>query len=273
METKLTHIILIFLCLMVVTLLTSCSEDVITVDLNSVDPQIVIEGRVIEGSGPHVVVITKTTDYFEPSDFPRVENAGVIISDNAGNSATLVEEEPGLYTTSGITGVTGRTYTLTVDAEETRYTATSTMHEPSHIDSLSFEIEDETRDEEWYIVHCYFTDTEGIDEFYRFNIMLNNDDQGYYMYQDRLTDGNEIHYEMNVFDEKVVNGDIIVVEMQAIDRGVYEYFSTLGNASAADGSMGMFSGTPANPTTNMSGDALGYFSAYISRADTLVVEK
>ncbi len=255
-------------------LTASCSDDVVTVDLDRASPRIVIEGTVTPGPGPHTVRLSETTDFFTPSAFMSVSGATVTIADSASAAVeTLVERSPGVYVTTGTTGVVGGTYTLTVKSEGAEYRGTSTMHVTGRIDSLAFEVEEE--DEEQYIVHCYFKDTVSRKEYYRFKLYINGVQyEEYAMYQDRLTDGNDIDGELWISDETVNDGDVITVEMQTIDRSVYEYFWTLTNAATEMSSgMIMFGGTPANPSSNLSGGALGYFSAYSADFDSLVVDR
>ena len=64
--------------------------------------------------------------------------------------------------------------------------------------------------------------------------------------------------------------------MQTIDRPVYEYFNTLQNAlmnASDDDGGGISMETPGNPTSNISNRALGYFSAFSTKSDSLVVNK
>jgi hypothetical protein len=49
------------------------------------------------------------------------------------------------------------------------------------------------------------------------------------------------------------------VELWGIDKGVYEYYSTLREIL---GGAGPSTASPANPTSNISGGAMGYFSAF-----------
>lgn len=253
----------------------ACSENVIDIDLNSAQPHIVIEGTVTEGAGPHKVRISQTTDFFKPADYPPVTGATVSISDSTGASETLVEQEPGVYLTSKTIGTVGMKYTLSVNTSEAEYRASSTMLVAGYIDSLAIEIESEKKDEEEYIIHCYFQDIPDVKEYYRLKVYINNNRvKDYFMYQDRLTDGNYLDAELWVSEEYIATGDTVIVETQTIDRPVYSYFSTLYDVTAtiSDG-MSMFTGTPANPTTNLSNNALGYFSAYTASYDTLIVDK
>ncbi len=271
-------ILIFFVGIIGAALLSSCSEDVISVDLNDADPKIVIEGTVVEGAAIQTVTLTKTTDFFEPGEYPPVTGASATISDDAGNEAVLAETSPGLYQTSSIEGVVGRTYTLTVSNEGTTYTAVSAIHPQAAIDSLTYEVENDEEDMETYLINIYFKDTENRKEYYRFKVFINGvHHDGLYCYQDRLTDGNNIHYDIYLWqdemDEDLHIGDSITVEMQSIDKQVYEYYSSLNDALTANASSGfIFSSVPDNPISNISTDVLGYFTAYASTADSVTVD-
>lgn len=60
--------------------------------------------------------------------------------------------------------------------------------------------------------------------------------------------------------------DTIRVEMQTIDRSIYDYFFSLEQTISQDAA------SPANPVSNIRGGALEYFSAYSVQVKTLVVE-
>jgi hypothetical protein len=54
-------------------------------------------------------------------------------------------------------------------------------------------------------------------------------------------------------------GTTLTLQMNCIDKAVYNYLNELQQISG--GGSGFSSQAPANPTTNISGGALGYFSA------------
>ena len=64
---------------------------------------------------------------------------------------------------------------------------------------------------------------------------------------------------------KLETGDEIIVWMESIDKGVYEYFRTAGR----DGGQ---SSSPSNPTSNISNGALGYFNACSVRIKSIIVQ-
>jgi hypothetical protein len=220
------------------TALFSC-EDVIQIDLNSADPQIVIDAVVTDQSGPYTIKINKTGDYFEPSVFPAVCGAVVQITDDAGSFETLQETEPGIYQTDSLQGTPGRAYSLTVIAEEEEYTASSCMPEAIQIDSLRYEYQPGGSfgpdQEEGYKLHVHFTDRAGIEDYCRFKIFKNGQlIKGFYLYEDKYTDGNSADY--SDFEEEAGGifdlNDTAYVELLTIDKATHKYYSTINNVLA-----------------------------------------
>ena len=263
----------IILLIILFSVLTFSCEDVIQVDLNSTDPKIVIEGILTDRLDYHLVKISRSTDYFIPEDFPPVLGAEVTLSDDAGNSETLMEGENGVYETGLMQGIPGRTYTLTVRYEGKEYSAVSTMPEAVEIDSLVSEYYEGIFDVKGYIVHCNFKDRENIDDYVRINVIHDNvRHYYYYLYQDRLTDGLDIDYE--IFNEDFEPNDEVAMELLTLNKAAFEFYSTVNFVAAAgdegggDGSQS----TPANPVTNLTNGAFGYFATYTFRKQTVIIE-
>jgi hypothetical protein len=255
----------------------SC-EKVIDIDLKNSEPQIVIDGTVTGQPGPYMVKISKTDDYYKPGTFPAVSGAEITISDDAGNSEILSEVTEGIYQTSTIQGVPGRTYSLKVIAEGKEYTAVSTMREAVEIDSLNYEYQpggsfgpDET---EGYKLHIHFTDPAGIENYCRFKVYKNGQlAKGYYLYDDKYTNGNS--YDYNDFEDETILqlNDTAIVELLTLDKSTYDYYSTLSNVlTEGDTGPPMMMTTPANPNSNLSNGALGYFGAFAVRSDSIVIQ-
>ena len=252
-------------------LLNYSCEEVINVDLNSADPKIVIEGTVTDQSGPYTVSITKTTDYYNPASYPAVSGAWVNISDDLGFSEQLQEKTDGIYQTANLQGTSGRTYTLTVIAEGQTYRAVSYMPQPTEIDSLFYKkIEEGIRpkDKDGYDLVIRFTDEPGVEDYKRVKIYRNGNLQdGYFLYNGRLSDGNVIEYDRIHSDFEL--NDFVFVQLLSIDKETYEYYSTMSNAIASSGGSKIQTKIPANPNNNLSGDALGYFGAFTVRPDSV----
>jgi len=249
-------------------ILSSC-EKVIDVDLNDSSPQIVIEGNITDQTGPYTVRLSKSVNFDELNDFPPISGATVQISDDAGNSEILPETSPGTYTTVALQGTPGRTYTLDVTIDEQIYTAVSTMPLPVAIDTLTIEEQSIGFGDKTSYVEARYKDPEGIDNYYRFVHLINNVRQkDIIIDKDWLQDGNTIRTSIEPDEEEDIElkqGDEVIVFMQSIDEGVYEYYRTLDEAG------GEFSASPTNPLSNFSGGVLGYFSAYAVTSKSIVV--
>jgi len=260
----------IFIIFIPLLLLTACEED-IYIPLNTAPPAIVIEGTVTNFPGPYQVKITKTTDFYNPSNVPAVGNATVYVEDDKGHTWPFAEKRPGYYMNDLFTGEPGTTYSLTVTVDNHIYQGTSYMPTPVPVDSLGQGYFAGTRfaDAGYYVI-LYFTDPAGVSNYYR--IRLYKGDQAgtvIYVLDDQLIDGNEVN--LMLFGSAYQEGDTAIVELQSIDEQVYRFLLTLANVNASSPSGSET--TPANPETNLSGGALGYFGALALSRDTIVLHK
>ncbi|WP_027378620.1 DUF4249 domain-containing protein [Chryseobacterium daeguense] len=265
----------IFLIIISIFLVTSCEKEI---DLNLEDQsgKIIIEGNVTDQAGPYYVRITKSVAFTEINQYPAVENAVVVLSDNAGQTETLQYAGNGNYKTSAFTGVSGRVYTLKIQAEGKEYTAQSTMPSAVSFEGLeqdSFMVGGETS----YTLLPVFTDPQALGNRYLFSFTVNNNPKRFFSeFSDNVNNGlpNQRPLLLPNDDEeaddiKVVVGDTIHVEMQCIDQSVYTYYSALLQLSDGGPGGGV---TPANPPSNINNGALGYFSAHTVRTKSIVIE-
>ena len=260
-------------------LFSSC-EQTINVDLNNVTPRIVIEGVVTDQPGPYTVRISKTGDFFAPNVFPTVSGAVVSISDNKGNSETLIEKSPGIYQTASLKGGVGNTYTLTVNALGKEYKASATIQNPIKIDSITYQLRTETGPgsgggpdrKPGFNLHCFFIDPSGTRDYCFLKLFVNGvQNDNYYLYNGKFNTEPLVDY--NRFRHRFAKNDTIRIELLTVEFPVFDYFSTLENIMGGEGMRGIVStGTPQNPNTNFSNGALGYFAAYSVQADSVVLK-
>ncbi len=256
----------------------SCQK-VVSVDLNQSNPQIVIVGLVADQGGTDSVTVDMTGDYFTPTlNFPPVTGATVVISDDAGSADTMREVDNGVYYSTNPQGVPGRTYAMKVIANGKNYEAVSTMPQKVDIDSFyavkSTGLFGRRSDYDFYVT---FKDPPQLGNYYRIvphadfipADSLYGDGGGIFLYDDEYTTGNEVSYRFRL-GGTIVPGDTIGVDLLCIDRATYEYLRTLRTTIQTDRSPTSLA--PANPNTNISNGALGYFSAYTIDSKTLVVK-
>jgi hypothetical protein len=255
---------------------TGC-EKVIDLDLKTSAAQLVIEGNLVDDNRPCQVTLSTSANYTDANTFAPVRGAAVTLADNAGHSETLREATPGQYAGASVLGVPGRTYTLRVETGGTAYVAVSTLPAPVvPFERLSTQLSAFGTDNIQAVVE--YTDPAGLGNSYLFrqyrNGRINNT---IFVQNDQFTDGNHVTQTLRAFSNssndpnslnKLVPGDSLQVEMQNIDPNVYEYFRTL-NLILTTGAAP--STTPANPKSNFSGGALGYFSAHSRRVQRIKI--
>jgi hypothetical protein len=249
--------------------LTSCQK-VIDVKLDDADKKLVIDAVLTNVEGGCVVKLSKTKTFNENNNFSGLSGAVVTIRDESGTLTTLTETSTGVYTHPTLKGINGKTYQLQVNAEGKSYTSSSTMPGLVPLDSIYLETQ-KFFDEEETFANVIFQDPAGIKNFYLFKQYVNGKRMGEtFIMDDDLSDGKLFRSTLYLFaddDEKIKTGDVIVVEMQCIDKAVYKYWFSY-DQSASGGGGG--SATPANPVSNISGDALGYFSAHTVQTKTVI---
>ncbi|GAA5222012.1 DUF4249 domain-containing protein [Membranihabitans marinus] len=260
--------------------LTGC-RDVIVLDLSDVPPRLVIEGVITDEPGPYYVKLSHSVKYYDDNTFPSLSNAVVTISDDAGNMEVLSEESPGIYATSDLQGVRGRTYRLDVEVDGEKYSAESTLPEQQiPLDSIVVEFKEESFfEDEGYYFTIYFNDPENVKNYYRLlvsvngeNFIFNTDDEdesnweeddNLWLADDKFTDGNlqeiELPHNLNL-------GDSLDLKMLQVDRSSYDYFRTLKDVLDGQGV------APANPLSNFEDAALGYFGAFSVTKNSVVVK-
>lgn len=243
-------------------------KKVIDVHLKNSDTQIVITGDVDNRPGPYELKITKSVDFNSDNIFPPVSGAVVKITGN-GVTDSLTETSPGVYSTHSLQGKAGKTYSMYVSIAGKEYTATSTMPHPVHLDSIDFR---SGREDALYAV-ANFQDPKGIPNYYQFIEYANGEKfrngRGISVFDDRLSDGRYINRLLYNDSSDIKSGIILTVQMNCVDKDVYNYLSELLQVSG--GGDGFASPTPANPTSNIVGGALGYFSAHTISSRSVVI--
>lgn len=259
------------------TALVSC-EEIIDLDLGNAESRIVIEGTITSDTGPYYVKINQSVDYGELNEFPTVSGAAVTIKDQDGNSEMLEEVEQGLYAIQEFQGEPGKRYELDVTYDGESYKAASTM--PATvipIQSLDYVFEEETLFiDEGYYVTAYFADPEDEMNYYRLKMFVNGEpyyfdqdgvlvkDDNFWLVNDKFFNGKIMDLE---FPQTLKVGDKVDVELHQLDKATYDYYRTLVDL------MGFGGVAPANPLSNWSNGALGYFGALSVTYASVVIEE
>lgn len=265
----------IIISLLAIYVLTTSCEKVIDVDLNTANPLPVFEAY-MENDSFCYVKATWTSSYYDNSSSPIVTNATMTVSDQAGNSETLTYQGQGIYKGSSVVGTIGNTYTLSVNIDGNIFTAESKMPALTPIDSCTTQNRGSffgggQSGSPKYWVFVNYTDPANITNYYAvrttyYDSVETKYTTDYRIADDDLSDG--ISTRSFTTFQSFEQGDTLSIELASIDQPTHLYFKTLGDAIAG---AGFASAAPANPTTNFSEGALGYFGAWSKETRVFIV--
>lgn len=252
----------------IVFLFISCEKEIV-LDLEPTESKLVIEGIITNDSNIQTIKITKSIDFYEPSNYPAVSGAIVRVTENGNSPITFTEVSPGIYQATNFTGIPGRSYSLSVRIDNQDYFANSTMPQIVPFTAITFEENafNPPGEETNYVVTPQFVDPSNVENFYRFNLIVNNiKDKGFFTLNDDLINGEENSFGLRSTDEDntIKLGSTATIEMFCIDENVYNYFYVLEQNSDSQN-------TPNNPQTNISRNVLGYFSAQNKQVRTVTI--
>ncbi len=255
--------------LITILLFTSCQK-VIDVDLNDANPAYVIEANLYEGTNDFQVKITQTTSYFGTSNPALINDAIITLIDPSNVSHTVSSIGNGLYKLPNFNATNNSKYQLIVSAGGNTFTAESTLPFHTNIDSLSYQDfggfgggpgGGSGNPEDTYLIFTHFQDSVAIPNHYRIIITRNdtllNKPFDYYLLDDKIRDGQ--YFDAPLFTNLFSKGDSLDIELLSMDASVLDYFNTLSEILTSDANT---SAAPANPNSNFSNGALGYFGAF-----------
>ena len=264
-----------FILLITLTILffTSC-QDVIEIELNTTDPKLVVEGEINDIAQECTIKLSKTGDYFATSNSPAVSDAIITITGENIGTLNFEEIETGTYKIAHFQAIENILYTLKILLEDEEYTAEVTIPQKINLDSISFmPTPPSPHFDGGLMVNCHFADPVEFTNYYRIKAYKIGDPEkgmgSFAVYDDIIMNGNTtaLPYMQEVFQPF----DTIVVELLNLDKTTYDFYNTLSDIAGSSGGPPMGGSTPANPETNLTNNALGYFGAYSLCKDTIVI--
>lgn len=262
--------------------LLSCEETVL-LDLDQSPRQVIIEGFVSNLPGKQFVRVTKSIDFYQTGSPEGVVNASVTVRDDQGQNFIFVHNPSGkpeqngyYYPSVDFTGVSGHKYYLEVQVDNQVYTAEDILHPVTKFDSITFQLNKDQLDDpidegKFYELLLYAKEPQQTKDYYLFKFYRNDTIVKLFESDIYFTDDVLLGERIDGLPSPVYYGeaDTARIEMLSISREAYLFYNDLFNLINNDG--GMFGPPPANPRTNLSNGALGYFQASSVEADTLVI--
>jgi hypothetical protein len=265
-------------------LLLSC-EETIKLDLDQVQQQIIIEGVVTNNPNHQFIKVTRTLGFYQSGRPTPVTNATIVLHDNTGQSypfshnPTANNGQDGYYfPTAGFAGATGRTYRLEVQADNQIYEATDVLYPVTTFDSITYrlnedQVEEPEEEGKFYELLMYAKEPQESKDYYLFKFYRNDTLITFFDTDIYSTDDILLGERIDGLPSPVYFGELDTarIEMLSLSRNGYLFYNDLFNLINNDG--GMFGSPPANPRTNLTNGALGFFQASAIESDTLIIIK
>lgn len=235
-------------------LLFSGCEEIIDIDLNQANPRVVIEAQLSDLHTTHRIRISKTVAFDEPVSSTEVSDATVLIRDDQGRIYYFQYVSNGTYVNhTDFTPTSGRTYSLHVLVDGELFESSCYMPPYVDVDSTGI-VRENILGERYYFATFKFNDPPNVSNYYRYDLSLNDNEFRFSsVFQDKFNDGLYVTHQVSDLDADLQPGDFITVRRYCIDEKVFDYWNEYQSTNPG-------SAAPGNPTSNISNNALGYFS-------------
>lgn len=262
----------LFFVIVIAIFFNSC-EDVVTVDLNTAPPKLVIEAAINWQKGTagneQIIKLTTTTGFYSAM-IPKVSGASVLVKNSSNMVFNFIEKpNTGEYVCANFIPVINETYTLTVISKGQTYTAKETLKPVTSITKIA-QNNFGGFDKKTIEIKTYFNDPATEENYYLYGYSYQNPSlTNYYSEDDTFYQGNEFFSVSQ--NNELKKGDKIIISHFGISKTYSNYMkvliSIIGNSNGAP-----FQSPPATVrgniinTTDFDNYALGYFS--LSEVDT-----
>jgi len=254
---------------------SSCT-DIIKLDLNSIDPRIVLEATLNATDSTCSVKASYSNDFYDTTKNGSIDSLNIILIAPDNTQYELKQNNEGIYFVQGVIANTNDIFSIKVtDKEGNEYMASAkTPSDPNQFLVLfstpeNFEptVTDSTGEEKKLMFAlAYWMDNSSQEDYYRFKLYK----EGQYIADNYsfVSDETAVGDTMQIgFSEFFTEDDTITVELLTINKETYDYYQQLMDIQYA----GMNSTSPYNPKGNFSNEALGYFCIQKVRTQNFVV--
>ncbi|MFY0643914.1 MAG: DUF4249 domain-containing protein [Bacteroidia bacterium] len=268
----------ILILLIAVFIFSSC-EKLIQIETPQSLNSIVVETEITTVKSQWEVSITESQAYYDQSEPKNAISALVTISDDLGNIDTLKYQGFSLFKTdSAKAAVPGRTYFLHIEYDGQEYDAMEYCRFQNDIDTFTAYFLPENNgfiEKGWYAFQKSLeSELEG--DYYEWMIYKNDtlqDQFGYVLDEDRNRDFSFFNLSIDAddplagLDDGILPrpfpftfdpGDTIIMDQYCFGEGYYNFLIELQNQQNRSGTP--FDPPPANPISNISNGAYGYFA-------------
>lgn len=246
-------------------MLFAACEEVIELDLKDVVPKVVIEADINDLHHMQSVYVSRTLRFSDHRASDPVIDAQVyLVVGDGGYHHFAPTKIPGQYQTRILDLKPNLEYMLYVEVDGKLYQAADVMPEYIEVDSLGAGRE-RFFEEYVYYGSLQFTDPPNVANFYKYDVAVNEDPYRFgSVWNDRFNDGLSVTHQINSPQRDMSISDTLRIRRFVVSAPVYRYWYEIQAANPGVAA-------PANPRSNISNGALGYFSVSSGREYTFSI--
>jgi hypothetical protein len=242
---------------------SSCEEK-IDLHLNSDNSRVVIDAQLSDASRLQRIRVSQSVAFDAQISSAAVKNATVIVKDNLNQNYSFLYEKDGYYINRNFRPIVGRKYTLYIGLQKQQFTSNSSMPSYINIDTARI-IKKEIAGKTYFFIALSFKDPANTPNYYMYTLSINGKEFQFARAEsDQFNDGLQTTHYITDLERSLSQGDKITVRRYCIDAGTYNYWNDYQSTNLA-------TAAPGNPKSNISNNALGYFSAASVREYQLTI--
>ncbi len=259
--------------------ISACQEK-IDLDLDDGTERLVVEAYIYDRDTGHTVVLSRTGSYYSSDQTPRITDAVVSVSGD-GDTWFFTHVSDGVYKPElAFSGKHNVVYTLTVELDEpvggaSVYHAQDSMPARLDMDSITVEPLAPPFGPFDAQVKAWGQEPATPGNFYLWDMSVNGQMKTDTLAQKAFSDDEMINGSyipgLPIFFFSATPGDTVDLYTHSITREYYKFIIAFRQEATSGG--GNFVGPPANVGGNISGTALGFFSAKATSVSRSVYRK
>jgi len=234
-------------------LLISSCEEKIDLDLNKAAARVVIDAQLSDASSVQRIRVSRSVGFDDPVNSSGIKDATILVKDNQNRSYSFQYEKDGYYIHRNFKPVSGMIYTLHVTVQKQQYSSTSQMPSYVAVDSTGIS-EKNLAGETFFFVALTFKDPAKVSNYYLYTLSINGGPFRFASAEsDQFNDGLNVTHYISDLATNLSPGDEVTVRRYCVDEKTYRYWNEYQHNNLSNAA-------PSNPRSNISNNALGYFS-------------
>lgn len=241
-----------FILFSILLLISSCEEKM-DLNLNKAAARVVIDAQLSDASLVQRIRVSHSVGFDDAINTSGIKDATITVKDNQNRSYSFRYEKDGYYIHRSFKPVAGRTYALNVTVQKQQYSSSSQMPAYVAVDSTTVS-EKSIAGKTYFFAALTFKDPAKISNYYSYTLSINGGPFRFASAQsDQFNDGLKVTHYISDLQTDLSSGDEVIVRRYCVDEKAYRYWNEYQNNNVSNAA-------PSNPRSNISNNALGYFS-------------